>query len=190
MHAYSFGPDGHIYITTGDKGATVKAKQKRAGRLKFTAGKVIRVKTDGSFPTDNLGVTQDGVGGDIHDGIWASGIRNGYRSRWDLSASPPRYYIANVGGNQHSFAWESIYLGAPGADYGWPHCEGSACASVDSTFAKPLYTWPHGGSSKEFSSAIIGGFVYRGTAFPSVSLFAPFPLENVAGGHQLFSIVR
>ena len=59
--------------------------------MNYAAGKIIRVSKTGTFPADNMGVVQDGVGGQIHDGIWAKGLRNGYRSIWDLPTS--RFFI-------------------------------------------------------------------------------------------------
>jgi hypothetical protein len=54
------------------------------------AGKVIRVNPDGTFPSDNLGVRTSGA----LPGIWMLGLRNGFRSRWDVETG--RYFIFEV----------------------------------------------------------------------------------------------
>lgn len=111
-----FGPDGHIYITTGDKYYSTLAQN-----MNYVAGKVVRVAKDGTFPSDNMGF-DDGPGG-IHDGIWATGLRNGFRAYWDLKTQ--RYFIAEVGGNDQSVAEEDLHLGKARVNFGWPKCEGA-----------------------------------------------------------------
>jgi glucose/arabinose dehydrogenase len=78
--------------------------------MKTATGKIIRVSKTGSFPADNMGM-QDGQGGN-YDGIWALGVRNGYRSRWDKATN--RYFIAEVGGNNQATAKEDLHLGKAG----------------------------------------------------------------------------
>lgn len=57
----TFGPDGYMYLTQGDKYYSSLSQN-----MNYCAGKVLRFAKDGSFPTDNMGY-QDGPGG-IHDG--------------------------------------------------------------------------------------------------------------------------
>jgi hypothetical protein len=115
----------------------------------------------------------DGPGG-IPDGIYATGIRNGFRARWDKPTN--RFFIAEVGGNNQAVATEDIHLGKARVNYGWPLCEGN-CNNPDysstcscSLHDNPLFTYTHKDAKnpKGTNAAIIGGFVYRGNQFPSM----------------------
>ena len=161
-----FGPDGKLYLTIGEE---VDGNQ--AQDLTEAGGSVIRVNKDGTIPQDNPFV--DGQGGNV-DAICAYGLRNPFRAEWDLQAENPRYYIAEVGGNQQSVAQEDLHIGEKGANYGWPNCEGE-CSNSDYTDA--LYTYPHEGSG----ASITGGVVYHGNQFPSEYEGAYFFADYVRG---------
>ncbi len=146
----AFGPDGKLYISIGDNGMPADSQS-----LANFHGKVLRINADGTVPADNPFV--DGAGGN-KDEIWAYGLRNPYR----LSFDPPtgRLYAGDVGGNDDSTAWEELNVIVRGANYGWPLCEG-VCGTAGVT--SPIYTYPHNGRD----AAIMGGFVYRGSQFPT-----------------------
>jgi glucose/arabinose dehydrogenase len=139
----AFGPDGTLYISTGDNG-TPSSSQPLTG----DHGKILRVNKDGTVPSNNPFV--DGTGPNV-DAIWARGLRNPYRFSFDPANG--RMYIGDVGGNGAN-SIEELNVGAAGANYGWPTCEGS-CATAGMT--NPIFTYPHGGRD----AAITGGFVYR-----------------------------
>ena len=146
----SFGPDGKLYVTVGDHfDASVSQV------LNSPRGKVLRLNSDGTVPTDNP--FYDGAGPNV-DAIWARGLRNPYRASFDPVTG--RYYIGEVGGNINSTSIEELNLGARGANYGWPICEGS-CNQQGMT--NPLFSYPHAGRD----AAITAGFVYRGSQFPA-----------------------
>jgi glucose/arabinose dehydrogenase len=137
----AFGPDGKLYISTGDNGDPPSSQP-----LSGDHGKILRVNKDGTVPTDNPFF--DGVGPNV-DAIWARGLRNPYR--FSIDSGTGRMYIGDVGFN----TTEEVNIGIAGANYGWPVCEGS-CATSGMT--NPLFSYPHAGHD----SAITGGFVYRG----------------------------
>ena len=62
-----FGPDGKLYITTGDA-----TKQSEAQKLNTFAGKTLRLNDDGSVPADNPFINQKNV----RPEIWTYGHRN------------------------------------------------------------------------------------------------------------------
>ncbi len=68
-----FGPDGKLYITTGDA-----TKQKRAQKLDSLNGKTLRLNDDGTIPDDNPFVKQKGARGEI----WTYGHRNAQGMDW------------------------------------------------------------------------------------------------------------
>ncbi|MFT7679635.1 MAG: glucose/arabinose dehydrogenase [Planctomycetota bacterium] len=151
------GPDGYLYLTTGEE-----FDGNQAADLTESGGKIHRFGTDGSVPMDNP--FHDGVGPNV-DTIWAYGLRNPFRAKWDLPSG--RMFISEVGGNTQSTAKEDVHLGSMGTNYGWPFCEG-ACDNPDyptcgcGQHDDPIYTYDH-----SLGQAIVGGFVYRGTLFPS-----------------------
>lgn len=146
----AFGPDGKLYISTGEHGVASNSQS-----LTNYRGKVLRVNADGTIPSDNPFV--DGPGGN-KDEIWAYGLRNPFRFSFDPVTG--RLYLGDVGGNDHSTAYEEVNLIVRGANYGWPLCEGPCSISG---VTSPIYSYPHLGRD----AAIMGGFVYRGAQFPS-----------------------
>ena len=147
--ALAFGNDGKLYFTTGEHFLPALSQD-----LTNPRGKIHRINPDGTVPTDNP--FYDGSG-PHWDSIWALGLRNPFRAYYD--APTGRFFVGDVGGNVASTAVEEIELGARGANYGWPDSEGS-CASPCTS---PIYSWPHNNRD----SAVVAGFVYHGTQFPS-----------------------
>ena len=148
--AINFGNDGMIYFTTGEHFNPSDSQQLTSPR-----GKLHRINPDGTAPADNP--FYDGTGPNW-DSIWAIGLRNPYRAYYDMPTG--RLLIGDVGGNDYSTAMEEVNLGVRGANYGWPDVEGN---SGNPAFTDPLYAYAHNGRD----ASITGGFVYRGTQFPS-----------------------
>lgn len=140
-----FGPDGKIYLGIGDNGDSSAAQNYNTQQ-----GKILRINADGSNPSDNPYVGQAGKLPEI----WAGGLRNPWRLKFDNSTG--RLYTGDVGGG----GWEEINVIVKGANYGWPICEGM-CNNAN--FVNPLYTYDHsaGGASVTF------GLAYTGDMFPS-----------------------
>jgi hypothetical protein len=193
-----FGPDGKLWLTTADK-FTAPAIGEGGPDFNYpqdltkTGGKVIRVNPDGTVPNGTDGWPANPFINPIDDDpfvpgnqnyndyIWDYGLRNPFRAEWDIPSG--RFFIAEVGGNQHSLSHEDIHiatLGQPGTNHGWPYYEGTPenstgvdpngpfapphgfGASVTDTRA-PLYSRPHDGAG----TSITGGDVYRGDQFPA-----------------------
>ena len=164
-----FGPDGYLYLTTGEEFEPAQAQD-----LGRAGGKVIRLDTstldtvgpwiagsdnDHLIPDDNPFI--DGAGGNL-DEIWALGLRNPFRAYWDLQGN--RFFIGEVGGNEQGSAREDLHIGRAGANYGWPDCEGSC---NDPRYDDPLYSYEHTGATPS-GGAIAAGVVYRGNVYPNV----------------------
>ncbi len=146
----AFGPDGNLYVSVGDH-ATPWTVQS----LTSYAGKILRIRPDGTIPTDNP--FYDGAGPNL-DEIWARGLRNPFRFTFDSETGT--MYIGDNGDNDPATSIEEVNVGAAGANYGWPICQGS-CG--DAGMTNPIHSYPHAGQD----ASIIGGFVYRGTQFPA-----------------------
>ena len=160
-----FGTDGRLYLSVGDhRPFNVRPSEfdfSVVSDLSTSNGKIYRINPDGSAPVDNPFVDNDPSTDSNQDFVWAYGIRNAFRSRWDIPSN--RYFIGDVGGNVQSTAFEEINLGQAGANYGWPEYEGF---SGDPNTVEPIFAYAHTGSTPNGGS-ITGGVAYRGEQFPS-----------------------
>jgi hypothetical protein len=149
--ALHFGPDGKLYIATGEN-ATRDNSQTLANML----GKILRINSNGSIPTDNPFFNQ-ATGN--NRSIWALGLRNPFTFAFQPGTG--RMFINDVGES----TWEEINEGIAGSNYGWPATEGP---TNDPNFRAPLFAYNHGfGPTTGF--AITGGAFYNPVVvqFPS-----------------------
>ncbi len=151
--AIAFGPDGMLYISIGDGADNPNASQ----NLSSFRGKLLRISSNGSIPTDNPFYDDAGPN---YDAIWTRGLRNPFRFSFDPQTG--RMYIGDVGANDPATSLEEINLGTAGANYGWPICEADNCASPLQGHVPPIFSYPH--SNRDAS--VTGGFIYRGSQFP------------------------
>jgi glucose/arabinose dehydrogenase len=145
--AIHFGKDGKLYVAVGEN-----ANSSNSQSLSTRLGKMLRINSDGTIPSDNpfyntVGAKQE---------IWALGLRNPFTFAFSPNPSSTLMYINDVGRD----TWEEINSGIRGANYGWPTCEG-VCSN--SNFVNPIYSYAHNGAGK----AIAGGAFYESTQFPS-----------------------
>ncbi len=145
--ALRFGRDGMLYATSGECGDGAKSHS-----LSSTAGKVIRIRPDGSIPSDNPFPTETRG---RHGAIWARGFRNAFAL--DIHPRTGRAFVNDVGGS----LVEEVDELKRGADYGWPIAEGP---SPNATLVNPIHSYTHGDGC-----AITGGAFYA----PSTPSFAP-----------------
>ena len=143
--ALAFGPDGKIYIGVGDNNTATNSQD-----LTNPFGKILRLNTDGSIPSDNPFV---GLDGKLTE-IWAYGLRNPWRLQFDRTTG--NLYVSDVGGD----IWEEINRIEKGINYGWPDVEGP-CNPCQ--FYNPVYAYQHDSSG----AAVVGGPIYRSAMFPS-----------------------
>ena len=114
----AFGPDGFLYVTTGDAGDTDRSQDKGA-----LGGKILRVTKEGrAAPGNPFGDSP----------VWSYGHRNVQGIAW---APDGRMFASEFGQNQ----WDELNLIRPGRNYGWPVVEGKAGRSG---FTDPLVQWP------------------------------------------------
>ena len=149
--AIHFGPDGKLYIATGEN-ATTSNSQTLGNML----GKILRINPDGSIPTDNPFFNQT-TGN--NRSIWALGLRNPFTFAFQPGTG--RMFINDVGQN----LWEEINDGIAGSNYGWPTTEGP---TSNPSFRSPLFAYQHG-FSPTTGCAIAGGAFYnpQTVQFPS-----------------------
>ena len=151
-----FGPDGYLYIASGDGGDLNTAQN--ADTL---LGKILRIDVGGDdFPSDpdrNYSIPADNmlVGTAGADEIFATGLRNPWRDSFDRGLGT--FYIADVGAS----TWEEVNLGLLGANYGWPRFEGPATLTGvplgPGNLTAPIHFY-----DRSFGNSVTGGYVYRG----------------------------
>jgi glucose/arabinose dehydrogenase len=138
-----FGPDGKLYVSVGDNFRS----RHNAQALSNLFGKILRLNSDGSIPTDNpFYQTASGQ----NRAIWALGLRNPFSFSFEPGSS--RMLINDVGDSE----WEEINEGQPGANFGWPAFEGPG---TNAAFQNPLYAYPHSSTPTQ-RAAITAGVFY------------------------------
>ncbi|HYG03487.1 MAG TPA: PQQ-dependent sugar dehydrogenase, partial [Chryseosolibacter sp.] len=148
-----FGPDGMLYVSTGD-GFNSTMAQSHTSLL----GKVLRLRDNGTIPTDNpFYFTNSG----IYKAIYALGFRNPFTFSFNNMA---KLFVNDVGNTK----WEEINNVLPGKNYGWPYIEGRAAdnpdAIVPADYLDPFYVYDH-----DVGCAVTGAAFYDGDvqSFPS-----------------------
>ena len=140
--ATHFGPDGKIYISVGDHHDTSNPQT-----LTTPFGKILRVNSDGTIPTDNPFYNQTSG---INRAIWAYGLRNPFTTAFQPGTG--RFFINDVGES----SWEEINDGIAGSNYGWPTTEGDFNQSTFPNFRRPFLTYSH-----SIGCAVTGGAFYN-----------------------------
>lgn len=116
-----FGPDGMLYVTTGDAGDPDLAQDKTS-----LAGKILRIRPDGSTPEGNP----------FDSPVWSYGHRNVQGLAFD---DDQRLWASEFG----SSAYDELNLIEAGGNYGWPEVEGvGGDTSEANGFTDPQVTWP------------------------------------------------
>lgn len=160
-----FGPDGYLYIGTGD-GGRAGDPWGNAQNPSTLLGKMLRIDVDGGepygVPADNPFVGRRGA----RPEIWALGLRNPWKFSFDRATGD--LYIADVGQN----AWEEIHFqpaGSPGGhNYGWNRMEGTRCYPPNSRCDPRAFTLPVAEYGHNLGCSVTGGYVYRGQAIPGL----------------------
>jgi glucose/arabinose dehydrogenase len=157
-----FGPDGFLYIASGD-GGSANDPQNRAQNVNDLLGKILRIDVDRTsgalpyaIPADNpfAGPTPGA------DEIYALGLRNPFRFSFDRVTG--QLLVGDVG--QASF--EEIDIVTPGGNYGWRIFEAFSCTGAGMSaglcaspgLIPPLAAYDHSAGR----CSITGGYVYRG----------------------------
>ncbi|MES9525540.1 PQQ-dependent sugar dehydrogenase [Streptomyces capoamus] len=134
----AFGPDGYLYVTTGD------AQQSRLAQDKKSLnGKILRITRTGAAAPGNPFGTR----------VYSYGHRNPQGLAWDRAG---RLWETEIGAE----TWDELNLVKPGRNYGWPACEG-ACSAAGTTNPKMVWDPDKGGVPAQI--AVVGDVLYAST---------------------------
>ncbi len=183
----AFGPDGYLWIGTGD-GGSGGDPQDNGQKGQTLLGKLLRIDVSAAtaapyaIPADNPFVGND----QFLDEIWAYGLRNPWRFSFDRDTGD--LYIADVGQN----AWEEVNFQPAGStggeNYGWRIMEGLHCFNPSSGCPTTGLTMPVAEYDRISGLSITGGYVYRGQDHPSLQgiyFFADYVTGNIWGLRQV-----
>jgi len=204
----AFGPDDYLYIGLGDGGGSgdvgfghtllLGNAQDKTNLL----GKILRIDPSSgdpyTSPSDNPFVSA----GSARDEVYAYGFRNPWRFSFDVYGGTSRLIVGDVGQS----LMEEIDIVESGGNYGWNRKEGSLCfnplaqssppdtcdsAGLDgAAFRAPIMEYRHtDDSGNAYGSAVIGGYVYRGSDVSAMSglyLFGDWSANSSSAGGKLF----
>lgn len=191
--ALGFGPDGLLYLGTGDGGGTGDddpghSPQGNAQDRAKLNGKILRIDIDAggepyAIPPDNP--FAGGARG--RPEVYAYGFRNPWRLAWEPDGAR-RLLVSDVGYGRY----EEVDVVVRGGNYGWRVREGAHCLNVEmplellaecdlvddlgTELTDPVVEYTHRG----VGIAVVGGYVYRGSAIPALAgryVFADYSAE-------------
>lgn len=169
-----FARDGKLFVTQGERSITEGRMQ--AQRMDGLLGKIVRLNRDGTIPTDNPFVGNDGV----RPEIWSLGHRNVQAAA--LNPATGELWEAEHG----TRGGDEINVSRKGKDYGWPtiaygieYRGGPITGGITAQdgMEQPRYYW----------DPVIGP---SGMAFYTANLFPAWKGSLFVGGHQTMDLVR
>ncbi len=166
----AFGPDGMLYIATGDAGDPSSSQDRNS-----LAGKILRLTPDGGVPEDNPFPSSP---------VYSYGHRNVEGLAWDEEG---QLFASEFGQN----AFDEVNLIRPGENYGWPEVEGEGGESLG--YVDPITTWPPSEASPSGAEVLKNGAIpqWEGDLFVAALRGARLwrlelgPEGNVVGREQL-----
>jgi glucose/arabinose dehydrogenase len=161
----SFGPDGYLYIGLGDGGGAGDPLGNAQNRSTLL-GKIVRIDVNSASGSLNYSIPRDnpfvGTSQGFREEIYAYGLRNPWRFSFDSVTG--RLWVGDVGQDKI----EEIDIVTSGGNYGWNIMEGNLCYSPPSGCNQTGLALPIWDYNRTLGYSVIGGFVYRGAAFPEL----------------------
>ncbi len=158
------GPDGYLYVTTGDSSGGSDPKGTGQG-LDDLLSVMMRLDVDHpdpgrnySIPRDNPFVKVPGARGEI----FAYGFRNPWRFSFDPHVGLP--WVGDVGQD----LWETVELVEPGSNHGWSVREGSHDFHPNARRGPTPIVPPVVEHHHTECRCVTGGYVYQGAKFPEL----------------------
>ncbi|MEZ4903701.1 MAG: PQQ-dependent sugar dehydrogenase [Spirosomataceae bacterium] len=174
----AFGPDGYLYVSTGDGGAWGDQHNNAQNKTSLL-GKILRIDVD-KTDKGNYGIPADnpfvGNKAGFQEEIFAYGLRNPWRFSFDVQTG--QIWVGDVGQNE----FEEINVITKGGNYGWRLKEADRCYNPrkdcdNGNLIAPIHHYP-----RKDGVSVSGGFVYRGARVPFLEgkyIFADYSNGNV-----------
>jgi len=158
------GPDGYLYITTGDgtSGSDVNGTGQSMDDL---LAAMLRLDVDRPDPGRNYSIPKDNPFLNLPGAraeVWAYGFRNPWRFSFDPHTGQP--WVGDVGQD----IWEMIELVSRGSNHGWSVMEGSHVFHPNSKRGPTPFVAPIVEHHHTEARSITGGYVYTGAKFPEL----------------------
>ncbi|HYX52699.1 MAG TPA: PQQ-dependent sugar dehydrogenase [Candidatus Limnocylindrales bacterium] len=155
----AFGPDGFLYFGLGDSGSEGDPFN-NGQNTQTLLGKIMRIDVNSTSPGRQYGIPGDNpfvAGGGLPE-IYAVGFRNPFHFSFDKTTG--RLFAGDVGQDK----FEEVDIVTKGVNYGWStmeatHCFKPASGCNAAGLTPPIVEIPH-----PEAEAVMGGFVYHGTA--------------------------
>ncbi|MEX2142550.1 MAG: PQQ-dependent sugar dehydrogenase, partial [Pirellulales bacterium] len=160
-----FGPDGLLYISTGDGASPNPPDDLNTGQdISDLLSSILRIDVDRRDEGKNYAVPNDnpfiGMPG-ARPEVWAYGFRNPWRMSFDRQTG--ELFVGDVGWE----LWEMVHRVEKGGNYGWAATEGPQPIKPEEVGPTPIHPalieLPH-----TIACSVTGGFVYRGKKFPEL----------------------
>ncbi|MFQ5526278.1 MAG: PQQ-dependent sugar dehydrogenase [Thermoanaerobaculia bacterium] len=182
--AIQFGPDGYLYLGSGDGGT-----RDAAADLENVLGAILRLDVDSAFPyaipVDNPFVGNTEARGEI----WVYGLRNPWRFTFDRGTGD--IFIGDVGAAR----FEEVSLlpagTGGGENFGWPTLEGNRCIAGEDEpvcdnedLVAPIIVYAH---KEGTCNSVTGGYRYRGPETPTLTdtyVYGDFCRGNIWGARR------
>jgi uncharacterized repeat protein (TIGR03806 family) len=161
----AFGPDDYLYIAMGDGGGSGDPRNNAQDPSKLL-GSMLRIDVHPNDPADPYDIPLDNPTfsqSNARPETYAIGLRNPFRFSFDRQTGA--LWLGDVGQG----AIEEIDIINAGGNYGWRVFEGTQAFDgslntlPNSAFTPPVFEYDH-----SQGVAVIGGYVYRGNALPSL----------------------
>jgi putative heme-binding domain-containing protein len=161
-----FGPDGYLYISTGDAGPAAPPDVHATGQdVTDLLASVLRIDVDRRDAGKNYRVPPDNPWAgeaNVRPELWAYGLRNPWKISFDRATG--NLWCGDVGWEM----WELVHLIRRGGNYGWSAYEAGQPIKPDLLNPLSPITRPVVAHTHAEAASITGGFVYRGKRLPEL----------------------
>jgi glucose/arabinose dehydrogenase len=134
----AFGPDGNLYIGTGDAGNRPSAQD-----INSLGGKILRITPEGEVPQDNPFPGNP---------VYSYGHRNVQGLAWDAGG---QLYATEFGQDR----FDEVNRIVPGGNYGWPEVEGEGGLFASEEYIDPISTWSTDEASPSGAAILVNGAI-------------------------------
>jgi putative heme-binding domain-containing protein len=159
-----FGPDGMLYISTGDATAPSPPDSLNTGQdISDLLSSILRIDVDHAENGKSYAIPKDNPflkTPQAKPEVWAFGFRNPWKISFDQKG---RLWCGDVGWE----LWEMIHLVQRGGNHGWSAYEASQPIKPETQRPEPIIP-PVAAHPHTEAASITGGYVYHGTRFPEL----------------------